>query len=184
MNQAQSAGGKIPLTIAAVIVMIASFLPWATAAANPIISQDGSVGPEISLSTSTWNGNFQPLTLKIPITLVISAWNGNVVFFGLIFPNWLVAVAAVAIAAIAWLEASATWKGPRVLSAFLAAYGLLHVSSFMVGLRTLEKSPIGKSTVGIGSLFTALGFTMMLYLLVKNRRGMPSKASSPMWGEP
>ena len=181
MNHLHPTNGGTPLTIAAVIVVIASFLPWATLA-SPKISRDGLGEPQISLATSIWNGNHLPMTMQIPMTLVISAWNGNVEPIGLTLPNWLVVVAAVGVALIAWREASADWKAPTALPLALAGYGFTHASYFMAVLHTLDIPLNRKLTIGVGSPSTALAFATMLYLLLKHRRAISVKPSPPMWG--
>jgi len=137
----------INVTVAAAVVFVASFLPWGTFRGAPAFPFGNSplAGMELSVTSSAWNGS-----ISAP---------------GLGLPNWLVVVAALAVAATAWLKATAAWVPPAALPMALAAYGFLHASWWIVAVGVA-----GKASVGVGSLLTGLAFTGMLVALVRRRR--------------
>ena len=131
---------------AAVVVLIASFLPWGSFA--------GSAG----------GGFFGGMR----VTFTMNAWNGTVGLMDMPVPHWLAVVVAVAIAVIAALKAYDVWVAHPAVNVLLACYGVLHL-----GLTVLLLGARG--SVGVGSIVTLACFIALLVLAVKAmKQGSPS----------
>ena len=92
----------IGVTIAAVVIFAASFMPWG----------------EIR-GTATVNFPFLPKGAEVPdlfggmeIVATVTGWNGNMNLGRLKLPNWLVVFAAVSVATLCWLKATSLWAAP------------------------------------------------------------------------
>ena len=128
----------IGLTVAAVGVLAASFMPWGEI-------RGGGAGP------------FGAMLEGLGLSLTVTAWNGSITVLGVKIPNWLVVVAAAGAAVVAWLKVARVWEPPAALLYALAGYGLFH--SVWVVLALMFSS---RGALGIGSLLTAAAFVGML----------------------
>jgi hypothetical protein len=145
----------IGVTIAAVVIFAASFMPWGEIRGTP-----------------TLNVPFLPKGAEVPdlfggmeIVVTVTAWNGNANLGRLKLPNWLVVFAALSAAALCWLKAKSVWSTPPALLFGLAGYGLLHSVSFLFWLLSSEKN-----SAGVGSFLTVVAFVGMLVALVRHVR--------------
>jgi hypothetical protein len=137
----------IGVTIAAVVVFAASFMPWGevrgTATVNLPFMPKGADAPDL------FGG--------MEFVATVTGWNGNMNLGRLKLPNWLVVLAAVSVAALCWLKATSLWAAPPALLFGLAIYGLFHSGDILVWLLTSEKS-----SAGVGSFLTVIAFVGML----------------------
>lgn len=144
------------VSIAAVVVLIASVMPWAKLPASSILPSVPGVFP----------GAFPGMMLQ-NVQVVGTAWNGNLRLFGVTWPHSLVVLAAIALAALTWLQATGNWQPPRELLLGLAGYGLFHTAWFTVNV-------LGSGTIGIGALLTLAAFAASLReLILAPRRSLP-----------
>jgi hypothetical protein len=145
----------IGVTIAAVVIFAASFMPW------------GEVR-----GTATLNLPFMPKGAEVPdlfggmeIVVTVTGWNGTMNLGRLKLPNWLVVFAAVGVAALCWLKATSVWAAPPALLFGLAGYGLFHSGDILVWLLSSDKS-----SAGVGSFLTVIAFAGMLAALIRHVR--------------
>jgi hypothetical protein len=137
------------VSLAAVIVLIASVMPWAKVPGPSL----GTLFPGPSIGS----GFPGPLSgLQFHITL--NAWNGNLRLFGVEWPHSLVVLIAVVLTILVWLKALGHWTAPRGLLLGLAGYGLFHMLWFVAGVATV-------GTIGIGALLSAAAFVGVLIVL-------------------
>jgi hypothetical protein len=145
----------IGVTIAAVVIFAASFMPWGqvrgTATVNLPFLPKGADAPDL------FGG--------MEFVATVTGWNGNMNVGRLELPNWLVVVAAIGVAILCWLKATSVWSAPLALLFGLAGYGLLHSADIMVWLLTSEKR-----SAGVGSFLTVVSFVGMLVALVRHAR--------------
>ena len=97
--------------------------------------------------------------------MTITGWNGSMTVSGIALPNWLVVVAAAAVAGLAWLRAGAVWTAPRPVPFVLAGYGLVHAAG-----SAFVRMASDRGAAGIGSLLSAATFVGMLVILARQSR--------------
>lgn len=148
----------IGVTIAAVVILIASFLPW------------GTIRGDLTIPGLPAPGN-GPLVPKMGVFVELTAWNSNATLGKLSLPNWLVAIAAAGVAILVWLKVTAVWASPAVLTFGLAGYGLLQSGSF-VGVLLQSNN----ATAGVGGLLTVVGFVGLVAALIRHVLAAKSKA--------
>jgi hypothetical protein len=165
MNTSPQTKCAIGVSVAAVVVLIASFMPWGELRGTPNAPLGGAL--------------FQGMNLSLTMT----AWNGNITILGLKIPNWLVVVAASAAALISWLKALSVWQAHIGLSVGLTVYGFLHACWVLVSLGASDDG-----SIGIGSLLTAAAFVAMVVLVVQEARSprqeSPNQSLNPTGNRP
>lgn len=145
----------IGVSIAAVLVFAAAFLPWGEIRAAPQLR--APFGGDFPFPGGMFEG--------MQMTLTITGWNGNITLVGLKLPNWLVVLAAGGVTALCWLKASSVWDAPPAVSFVVAAYGLLHAGfALVVLILASEGSP------GVGVILTGLAFIAILVILAQQVR--------------
>ena len=122
---------------AAGMVVVASFLPWATLTGpfTPQTINGTSVNP---LGTNSLVQAFAQAMQGQVTTFTVSGWTGHVGAQGMTFPNWLIVAAAVFVAAFALMECVPHTKVPRALPLSASVYGLVHLGMLAIpaaGLR-------------------------------------------------
>jgi hypothetical protein len=167
LSMSSNRKSAIGVTIAAVVVFAAAFLPWGRFSDESILLPGMETFFEMSQGMEKWT---------------MTGWRGGFtvqVCFGLtpichaVLPNWLVVVAAASVAALYWLKAVSAWDAPLAVLFALAGYGLLYVGFWFVALMAYDKGD-----AGVGSFLTALGFAGILVILVQQVR-TPKTASAP-----
>ncbi len=145
----------IGVTIAAVVIFAASFMPW------------GQVR-----GTATLNLPWMPKGADAPdpfggmeFVATVTGWNGDMNLGRLELPNWLVVFAALSVAVLCWLKATSIWAAPPALLFGLVGYGLFHSADILVWLLSSDKR-----SAGVGSLLTVIAFVGMLVALVRHVR--------------
>jgi len=123
----------IGVTITAVLIFAAAFMPWGEVRGTP---QD--LPP------------FFPFTVEyfiqgMQVTLTITGWNGYITPGGLKLPNWLVVLAAAGVTALCWLKALSVWNSPIAIPLAVAGYGLLHAGFALVILMTSDQGSAGSA---------------------------------------
>src|SRR5215472_10363747 len=95
----------IGVTLAAVVIFAASFMPWGTIR-----------------GTATLNLPFLPKGTEVPdlfggmeVVVTVTGWNGNMLLGRLELPNWLVVVAGIGVASLCWLKVTSVWAAPPAL---------------------------------------------------------------------
>ena len=159
----------IGVTIAAVLIFAASFMPWGEIrGAAQITTPFGENSPFGRAISDGMGSLFQGMELTVTMT----GWNGSIALGKLKLPNWLVVLAAIGLATLCWLRATSVWSAPPALLFGLAGYGLFHAGDAMVSLLASSKG-----SAGVGSFLTVLGFVGILIGLVQRVRG--SKVVAP-----
>jgi hypothetical protein len=153
----------IGVTIAAVVIFAASFMPWGTIRGTPAL-----------------NFPFVPRGTELPdffggmeFVVNVTGWNGNMLLGRLELPNWLVVVAAISVATLCWLKVASVWAAPAALLFGLAGYGLFHAGDILVWLLTSDKR-----SAGVGSFLTVIAFAGILIALVRHARSAKPVATS------
>ncbi|PQV64653.1 hypothetical protein B1R32_104147 [Abditibacterium utsteinense] len=118
------------------VVFVAAFMPWAT---NPVV-----------------------FPFFGSISAIATGWTGNINFLGIVVPNWLSVVLAIALAVIGWLRANSVDTKPK-LSFWLALCGAGHSLFFI-----LSAIFGGPAQIGLGSVATFVSFVAILRLLKKS----------------
>jgi hypothetical protein len=130
----------------------------------------------LAASFMSWGGLRGPIDIKLPfgentgitsysVVLTSTAWKSNLILSGLKLPNWLTVLAAAMLVAICWLKVNGAWEAPLWVCLLLAAYGFAHAALFTVMLKASDQG-----TVGIGSIFTMIGFLAAFVALVRGHR--------------
>ncbi len=144
----------IGVTIAAVVILAASFLPW------------GDLHAKVEMPLMPFLPPGQPSPLGgLEVTQSITGWNSYLELLRIKLPNALVVFAAIGLATLCWLKARSLWTSPPALTFGLAVYGLVHSIAF---LGVLLGS--ARSSVGVGLLLSIAGFVGMLVALVRHQR--------------
>ena len=153
----------IGVTIAAVVIFAASFMPWGT-----IRVRVGRGPATLNLPFGTKGTGHPPLpdeVASVEFGVRVTGWNGNMLLGSLELPNWLVVVAAIGVATLCWLKVTSLWAAPPALLFGLAGYGLFHAGDILVWLLTSDKR-----SAGVGSFLTVIGFAGILVALVRHAR--------------
>ena len=87
------------LSLAAVVAIVVSFMPWLSLSRGPTVDEDLFPFGEVTISATAWNTFVSPVGLDIP--------------------NWLIPVVVSGIAVLAWLEALSLWKLSRWVPLFM-----------------------------------------------------------------
>jgi hypothetical protein len=142
--------------VAAIVVLVASFVPWGLFdMPTQVLFGFGNFG-----AMCTANQHF---TFNRPaFAMTINGWNGHLIIFGMIVPNWLVVVAAAAIATIAVLVRFTDIHIPRFFSPLLSAYGVVHC-----GMAAYFLGPT--QHLGLGVLLSLFAFVALLGLSVRDQ---------------
>ena len=160
------------VTIAAVVILAASWMPW------------GTIRVRVGRGPATLNLPFKPdgahplpdEVASVEFGVRVTGWNGNMHLGSLELPNWLVVVAAIGVATLCWLKVTSVWAAPPALLFGLAGYGLFHAGDILVWLLTSEKRFAGVGSfftvrfAGVGSFLTVIGFAGILVALVRHAR--------------
>jgi hypothetical protein len=168
MSDPPSTRPPIGLTVAAVVVLVASFLPWGEIRSAPQL-EFGEFFPPFGMirpGTSPFGENpFGEMEISI------NAWNGSITPAGLKLPNWLVVLAAGGVALVGWLSARGVWKPHVAVPIGLAGYGLAHSGFwFFVLARAETGSP------GIGVIVTGLAFVGMLVVVLQHLQAAEARS--------
>lgn len=153
----------IGVTIAAVVIFAAAFMPWGKIHRPDVETPFGGQLP-------FGGGPFQGMQFSMTVT----GWNGSVNLGGFELPNWLVVLAAAGVTALRWLKTAAAYDAPPAVLLALAAYGFLH-AGFAVMLFVASD----KGSPGVGSFLTTFAFVAMLATLVQQSRGPAAAGPSP-----
>lgn len=107
--------------------------------------------------------------LSSSATVELNGWSGSLTALRTEFPDVLVPCVGVLLALLLWVEGQPHWRVPRLLSALLALYGLLHVGG--VGASIVSHD----GTLGVGLLLTAIAFLCFLGSAVLGSRAVPDE---------
>ena len=151
----------VGIIVSAVVVVIASFMPWGSFTST--VSSPFSGGPF---------GGMSPFGAT-RVSTAVNAWNGNLKLLGVTIPNWTTVIAALAILTIAILKSSSGLDAKPAASLILAGYGILHSGLFILILLT-------GGSLGLGSLATLGAFVALLRLSLKGASAVEAdEASKP-----
>jgi hypothetical protein len=157
----------IGVTIAAVVIFAASFMPWRT-----IRVRVGRGPATLNLPLPKDRDPLPDEVASVEFGVRVTGWNGNMLLGGLELPNWLVVVAAIGVATLCWLKVTSVWAAPPALLFGLTGYGLFHAGGFLVWLLTSDKR-----SAGMGSLLTVIGFAGIMVALVRHARAAKPAAA-------
>src|SRR5262249_44263320 len=129
---------RAAVAAAALVVVTAAFLPWATLTATARERHTGD-----------------PLGMEF----TVNAWNGDVRYGEFVLPNWFVVVAAVGAALACWAKPAGKPSAVGAVAVGLALAGLVYTLCF---LAILFRSKGGQA--GWGSALTVLGMLALLAL--------------------
>jgi hypothetical protein len=150
----------IGVTIAAVVIFAASFMPWGT-----IRFRVGRGPATLNLPLKGTDDPLPDEVASVEFGVRVTGWNGNMLLGCLELPNWLVVVAAIGVATLCWLKVTSVWAAPPALLFGLAGYGLFHAGDILVWLLTSDKR-----SAGVGSFLTVIGSAGILVALVRHAR--------------
>jgi hypothetical protein len=155
---------KLPIGILlwCALVIVASFMTWATVQAHPTLS----IG---SFPLGNMGMNFS-------MTMTVTAWNGSLTLLQVQTPNWLIVPAAVVVALVAALRAFGFKQASPVIEWVLSIFGVLYMIAFVLMIVD------GGGTLGIGSILTLIAFIGMVVSIVLQSRAKRSPAS-PLAGD-
>ena len=156
---------KLPMgfVFSAIVILIASFLPWAKIPASRLVGE-GFAAPF----------SFPGLQLSISV----NAWNGHINLMGLELPNWLVVFSAAGIAAMRWGKQSGAWDVADSWLMGLAIYNV--IVSVWVFI-----AAISGGSIGIGLVLTIGATIWMLVTLfrqmsaIRSQQPLEASAESP-----
>jgi hypothetical protein len=157
----------IGVSIAAVIVFAAAFMPWGeiTTTISAGMNMNSPFGNGSPMGGDSPFGDNSPFggsaVASQQVTVTMTGWNGHLNLGGLKIPNWIVVLVAAGLVALAWVRATAVWPAPAALLLPLAGYGAAHGCVLAIMLIVGEKS-----SAGIGSLLTGAAFIAMLILFM------------------
>lgn len=137
-------------TALAGLVFTAMFMPWTAFVVEEKFSMD-SGGRHVEVR--------RPV-----ISEARSAWTGTTTVMWIACPQWGVFVAALALAAIAWLETCGALANTAFISLILAGYGLVYSGGHCVAAVADEHSRIG-----LGALLTVVAFLIYAWLMIGSR---------------
>ncbi|MCX7419472.1 MAG: hypothetical protein NT013_08030 [Planctomycetia bacterium] len=156
---------SIGFLIAAVVILIGSFLPWAKVPASALAGQ----------------GFLVPFSFPgLQLSISVNAWNGYINLMGLELPNWLVVLSAAGIAAMRWGKQSGAWD---VADSWLMGLAIYNV---IVSIWVFFAAVAGGS-VGIGLVVTIGANAWMLVTLfrqmsaIKRQQPLEASAESPQF---
>jgi hypothetical protein len=86
------------------------------------------------------------------IGAIATGWTGNINFLGVIVPNWVAVILAIALAVIGWLRSNSVDIKPK-LPFWLALCGAGHAFFFIVSVFMA-----GPAQLGLGSVATLVSF--------------------------
>jgi len=153
----------IGVTIAAVLIFAAAFMPWGDIRSAPEVQSP--FGNDFPFGGNPFQG--------MQMTLTMTAWNGSITAGGLKLPNWLVVLAAASVTVLCWLKATLVWEAPIAAPLAVAGYGLLHAGFALLILMTSHQG-----SPGVGAVLTVLAFIGILVLVVLEARA-PKGVSPP-----
>lgn len=142
----------ISLSAACAVVVLASFMPWITFRAN------FDFGPD-------FQGQFESMRQFMEQQMTATGWTGNVTLVGITLPNWIVPIAAGAVAFLAWFRATGTWETPRGVGIALGLLCVIHLAVLvLVAVMNSESARLG-----FGALLAAMASGGMLGLTIFGR---------------
>jgi hypothetical protein len=130
--------------VSAVIVLVASFMPWGTFNSIPVVT---GLEPEGLLGLG-------------PIESSVTAWNSTLTLAGVIIPNWITVMAAGAFVAFGVLRSLDIWCAPRIVDISFALFGGLQAVMMMYLLGC-------NGRIGIGSVLTAFAFLALIIIALR-----------------
>ena len=157
----------VGIIVCAAVIFVAAFMPWGSFRASIPSPFQG-----MRLPTSPF-GPSSPTFGSRQVNVAINGWRGNVKFMGITTPNWMVVVAAAAVAGMALLKAYGLWDAPPLAGILLCVYGVLQLGLTVVVLAT-------KGNLGIGILISLVCFIVLLMLTAKETGWRPALASATM----
>jgi hypothetical protein len=173
MNTTPKKRQAIEVAAAAVIVLVAGFLPWGEVDFRRMtVPADigGGMGEALAQMVAAFG--------VVPVTL----WNGHADLGGIKLPNVLVLFAALAASLVTWLRAASVGSVPARVAPALAGYGLAHSTFVMMNLGLSAEG-----SVRIGVVVTSLAFVWMVLALLRRSKpvgegglsGGPGKSAEP-----
>lgn len=139
MGQTSPQRCSTEISVAALVVLISSGLPWGVLSgpAPPVLL----IGKELSV--------------------ILNAWNSHIRLFGIQFPNLFPLLEAILLVVLAWCRTSGSWGAPRKLLLSVTLLGLYQV------LRFLWAVGASGGVAGIGAILTTAAFVWMLAAIVR-----------------
>lgn len=139
---------------ACAVVVTAAFLPWATISGTLTVNSVG--GAPVDQADGLARMLAESLGGR-STTFTLTGWQGYAGIEGVQFPNWLVVVAALFVAAFALMERAPNTQVPKALPGAFSVYGLAH-------LLTLTAAPLsGKGTLGAGFFLAVAAHGVLLF---------------------
>lgn len=148
----------IALTIVAVVVLIASFMPWGTLRLSVLSTLD-EFSPFGGLNLFD---DFSPLG-DVGVEVKANAWESSLNVIGLQLPNWIVPVVVVVASALTWLLATGVFSTPSWVFVVLGLYAVLHTA--IMGFEILSH----EGSLGIGIILTLLASIYLLFSAVRTK---------------
>ncbi len=150
----------VGVIVSAVVIFVASFLPWGSFEATPDF---GSAGEALG---EAFGEAFPFQNMKM--TFDLTGWYGELTLLGMKLPNWLAVISGLSVGVLAVLGACSVFRVHPAVNIGLCGYGLFH-SGFLSIIFLLNS---GEASIGVGALITVASFvTMLVLLLIKLTAG-------------
>jgi hypothetical protein len=135
------------------LVFVASFIPWGAVNAASLNPFGGSL-------TNPLGGFPFGGTPFTNLSINVTAWQSSLKMLGMSLPNWLVVVAATAVAVFAYLRATGSASVSRGVCIAIIVYGIVHAALFAMVIAS-------NGSIGLGLLLTLAALFGMLFSLPK-----------------
>ncbi len=140
----------VGVIVSAVVIFVASFLPWGSFDVTPDFGSPGEAFGEAF--------PFQDMKM----TFTLTGWYGELNLLGMKLPNWLAVISGLSVGVLAVLGACSVFRAHPAVNIGLCGYGLFH-AGFLSIIFLLNSS---EASLGVGALITVASFVTMLVLLV------------------
>src|SRR5687768_17352139 len=117
------------------LVGVASFISWGTFQAKTTSINAGPFG------------DLDPF-MGMPMSITLTGWQGHLTLAGTALPNWLVIMAALAAAILAYIRSAGLGDVNRAVCIALLVYGIAHVILLIVVITA------NRGVIGFGALLT------------------------------
>lgn len=139
MGQVSPQRSSTQISVAALIVLVSSWLPWG------VLS--GPLGPVILAGKH--------------LEAIVNAWNSHIRMFGIQFPTSFLILEAIVLVLLAWFRTSGAWIAPKGLQLGIAILGFFQCFQFIRAIRGSGE------VLGIGAVLSAAAFAWMVVAILR-----------------
>jgi hypothetical protein len=130
----------IGATLWALLVVSVSFLVWGTV----VLTMENPLGELMSGYAVALPEDVPGMSGSMTMTVELSGWSGTVSLVeGLDLPNATIPLAALVLAALAWLRVLGVWAAPRVLELALGILASAMLVVFLLAMLDADNASLG-----------------------------------------